>query len=96
MLYVGKATSLHSRVRSYFGDPGELSPKNRALVAKIADIDYIVVGSEIEALILENEYIKQYQPKIQCAAARRQKLSIYQGPADRRLSARLSRAQLQT
>ena len=63
VLYVGKATSLHSRVRSYFGDPGELSPKNRALVAKIADIDYIVVGSEIEALILENEYIKQYQPK---------------------------------
>ena len=63
VLYVGKATSLHSRVRSYFGDPGELSPKNRALVAKIADIDYIVVGSEIEALILENEYIKRYQPK---------------------------------
>jgi excinuclease ABC subunit C len=63
VLYVGKATSLHSRVRSYFGDPGELSSKNRALVAKIADIDYIVVGSEIEALILENEYIKQYQPK---------------------------------
>jgi len=63
VLYVGKATSLHSRVRSYFGDPGELSPKNRALVAKIVDIDFIVVGSEIEALILENEYIKQYQPK---------------------------------
>jgi excinuclease ABC subunit C len=63
VLYVGKASSLHARVRSYFGDPGDLSPKNRALVAKIADIDYIVVGSEIEALILENEYIKQYQPK---------------------------------
>ncbi len=63
ILYVGKATSLYSRVRSYFGDPGELGPKNRALVAKIADIEYIVVGSEIEALILENEYIKRYQPK---------------------------------
>jgi excinuclease ABC subunit C len=63
VLYVGKATSLHARVRSYFGDPSELGPKNRALVAKIADIDFIVVGSEIEALILENEYIKQYQPK---------------------------------
>ncbi len=63
ILYVGKATSLHSRVRSYFGDPGDLSPKNRALVAKIADIEYIVVGSEVEALILENEYIKRYQPK---------------------------------
>ena len=63
MLYVGKATSLYQRVRSYFGDPSDLSPKNRALVAKIADIEYIVVGSEVEALILENEYIKRYQPK---------------------------------
>ncbi|WIG59080.1 MAG: Excinuclease ABC subunit C [Ktedonobacterales bacterium] len=63
VLYVGKATSLHQRVRQYFVDPSELSPKNRALVAKIADIEFIVVASEIEALILENEYIKQYQPK---------------------------------
>jgi len=63
VLYVGKATSLHSRVRSYFGDPSDLSPKNRALVAKIEDIEFIVVGSEVEALILENEYIKRYQPK---------------------------------
>jgi excinuclease ABC subunit C len=63
VLYVGKATSLYSRVRSYFGDPADLSPKNRALVAKIADIEYIVVGSEVEALILENEYIKRYQPR---------------------------------
>src|SRR5260370_32064233 len=63
ILYVGKASSLFSRVRSYFADPSELSPKNRALVAKIADIEFIVVGSEIEPLILENEYIKRYQPK---------------------------------
>ncbi len=63
VLYVGKATSLYSRVRSYFGDPADLGPKNRALVAKIRDIEYIVVGSEVEALILENEYIKRYQPK---------------------------------
>ena len=63
VLYVGKATSLYSRVRSYFGDPSDLSPKNRALVARIADIEFIVVGSEVEALILENEYIKRHQPK---------------------------------
>ncbi|HEX8997881.1 MAG TPA: excinuclease ABC subunit UvrC [Ktedonobacterales bacterium] len=63
VLYVGKAGDLRQRVRSYFGDPSELSPKNRALVARISDIEFIVVGSEIEALILENEYIKRYQPK---------------------------------
>lgn len=63
ILYVGKATSLYQRVRQYFVDPAELSPKNRALVAKIEDIEFIVVGTEIEALILENEYIKRYQPK---------------------------------
>lgn len=63
VLYVGKATDLRQRVRSYFGDPSELSPKNRALVAHIRDIEFIVVGSEIEALILENEYIKRFQPK---------------------------------
>ncbi|MEO7001733.1 MAG: GIY-YIG nuclease family protein, partial [Ktedonobacterales bacterium] len=63
ILYVGKATSLHARVRQYFVDPADLSPKNRALVSHIADIEFIVVGSEVEALILENEYIKRYQPK---------------------------------
>ena len=63
VLYVGKAGDLRQRVRSYFGDPSELSPKNRALVAHITDIEFIVVGSEIEALILENEYIKRFQPK---------------------------------
>ncbi len=63
LLYVGKATSLHQRVRSYFAEGADLSPKNRSMVAKIADIEYIVVGSEVEALILESNYIKQYRPK---------------------------------
>lgn len=63
VIYVGKATSLHQRVRSYFQEGADLSPKNRALVAHIADIEFIVVGSAIEALILENEYIKRFQPK---------------------------------
>jgi excinuclease ABC subunit C len=63
LLYVGKATSLHQRVRSYFAESADLSPKNRSMVAKIADIEFIVVGSEVEALILECNYIKQYRPK---------------------------------
>jgi excinuclease ABC subunit C len=63
LLYVGKATSLHSRVRSYFAESADLSPKNRSMVSKIADIEFIVVGSEVEALILECNYIKQYRPK---------------------------------
>jgi excinuclease ABC subunit C len=63
IIYVGKATSLAQRVRSYFQEGADLSPKNRALVMHIADIEFIVVGSAIEALILENEYIKRHQPK---------------------------------
>ncbi|HEY7348881.1 MAG TPA: excinuclease ABC subunit UvrC [Ktedonobacterales bacterium] len=63
LLYVGKATSLHQRVRSYFAESADLSPKNRSMVAKIADIEFIVVGSEVEALILECNFIKQYRPK---------------------------------
>jgi excinuclease ABC subunit C len=63
ILYVGKATSLHSRVHQYFQPGADLSPKNRALVSHIESIEYIVVGSAIEALILENEYIKRHQPK---------------------------------
>ncbi len=63
VIYVGKATSLHNRVRSYFQEGANLSPKNRALVLHIDDIEFIVVGSAVEALILENEYIKRHQPK---------------------------------
>jgi len=63
IIYVGKATSLHSRVRSYFQESADHSPKNKALVLHINAIEYIVVGSPVEALILENEYIKRYQPK---------------------------------
>jgi excinuclease ABC subunit C len=63
LIYVGKATSLHNRVRSYFQESANLSPKNQALVLHIADIEFIVVNSPVEALILENEYIKRHQPK---------------------------------
>jgi excinuclease ABC subunit C len=63
ILYVGKAISLYNRVRSYFQESTDLSPKNRSMVAKIDDIEFLVVQNEVEALVLESNYIKQYRPK---------------------------------
>ncbi len=62
VLYVGKAKSLRSRVRSYFGADQD-NPKTRHLVAKIADVETIVVPSEAHALILEANLIKEYKPR---------------------------------
>ena len=63
ILYVGKAISLYNRVRSYFQESTDLSPKNRSMVARIDDIEFLVVKNEVEALVLESNYIKQYRPK---------------------------------
>jgi len=63
VIYVGKAISLYNRVRSYFQESTDLSPKNRSMVAKVADIEFLVVRNEVEALVLESNYIKQYRPK---------------------------------
>ena len=63
VLYVGKARSLRSRVRSYFNSDHSASLKTRELVRRIRDIDTIVVNSEAEALILENNLIKEYKPR---------------------------------
>jgi len=63
VLYVGKATSLKDRVSSYFtGSPQNLTPKTRQLVARVAELEYYVAGSEQEALILELNFIKRYRP----------------------------------
>ncbi|MFL5591952.1 MAG: excinuclease ABC subunit UvrC [Ktedonobacteraceae bacterium] len=63
ILYVGKAISLYNRVRSYFQESTDLSPKNRSMVAKVDDIEFLVVKNEVEALVLESNYIKQYRPR---------------------------------
>jgi excinuclease ABC subunit C len=63
ILYVGKAISLYNRVRSYFQESSALGPKNRSMVAKVEDIEFLVVKNEVEALVLESNYIKQYRPK---------------------------------
>ena len=63
VIYVGKAKNLHKRVAQYFVDPSRLTRKTRVLVSKIADAQYSVVSSEADALLLENNLIKQYKPK---------------------------------
>ena len=67
ILYVGKAKSLRSRVRSYFGSDHEESPKTRHLVGRIFDVETIVVPSEAHALILEANLIKEYRPRFNIA-----------------------------
>ena len=61
IIYIGKARSLRSRIRSYFA--GEKDIKTRFLVAHIADIEVIITHTEYEALILENNLIKQWAPQ---------------------------------
>ena len=62
VLYVGKASSLRNRVRSYF-QPSGASPKAREIVREAVDLDYIVTRNEAEALILEDALIKKHRPR---------------------------------
>ena len=63
ILYVGKAKSLKNRVSSYFNKQQYENGKTKVLVRKIADIKYIVVETELDALLLENSLIKKYKPR---------------------------------
>ncbi|NJN16626.1 MAG: excinuclease ABC subunit UvrC [Oscillochloris sp.] len=63
LLYVGKSKKLRDRMRSYFGAPRGLSDKTRRLVRNIADFEIIVTQSELEALLLEMNLIKQHRPR---------------------------------
>jgi excinuclease ABC subunit C len=63
LLYVGKSKRLRDRMRSYFGAPRGLNDKTRRLVSRIADFDIIVTQSELEALLLEMNLIKQHRPQ---------------------------------
>ncbi len=64
LLYVGKASSLADRVRSYFQRGADHSPKTTLLVGQIADLETIVTRSELEALILESNLIKRHRPRL--------------------------------
>jgi len=63
VIYVGKAGSLKSRVRSYFGSPANLPSKTQRLVLNIQDLEFVITNSEQEALILECDTIKRYVPR---------------------------------
>src|SRR5690606_4855121 len=62
VVYVGKARNLRSRVRSYFS-PEVRTPQHDRLVAQIADVETIVVPDEAQSLLLENNLIKEFQPR---------------------------------
>ncbi len=62
VLYVGKARSLKSRVRSYFQEAAKHPPRIAAMVDQVEELDVIVTRSEVEALILENNLIKEHRP----------------------------------
>ena len=63
MIYVGKAKDLHKRVAQYFVPAERLTRKTAVMVSKIADAEYTVVESEADALLLENNLIKQFKPR---------------------------------
>ncbi|MDZ7376754.1 MAG: nucleotide excision repair endonuclease, partial [candidate division KSB1 bacterium] len=64
VFYVGKAKNLRARVESYFINRLDLDEKGRTILDQIADLSYEVVGSELEALLLENHYINEYHPTL--------------------------------
>jgi len=63
VIYVGKAINLRNRVKSYFSSQHAESPKTQVLVSNIADVEYLLTDSEVEALILESNLIKKHKPK---------------------------------
>ncbi|MBR5014602.1 MAG: excinuclease ABC subunit C [Bacteroidales bacterium] len=63
VIYVGKAKDLHKRVAQYFVPPERLTRKTAVMVSKIADAEYTVVETEADALLLENNLIKQFKPR---------------------------------
>ena len=63
VLYVGKASVLRNRLRTYFGSPSTQANKTRRMMGHVHDFEYIVTDTEAEALILENTLIKRYKPR---------------------------------
>ncbi len=63
IIYVGKAKNVRNRVKSYFQDSKDHSPKTKALVLNICEIEYLLTKTEVEAFLLEASLIKKHRPK---------------------------------
>ena len=63
IIYVGKAISLKNRVRQYFQPSRNVSPKIEKMISQIDHFEYIITDSEVEALVLESNLIKEHRPK---------------------------------
>lgn len=63
IIYIGKAKSLRNRVRQYFQSSRAMDAKTQELVARIADVEFIITDTEVEALVLESNLIKQHKPR---------------------------------
>jgi excinuclease ABC subunit C len=63
IIYIGKAKNIRNRLRSYFGEGKDITPKTRLLVSNIHEIDYILTKTEVEAFLLEASLIKKHRPK---------------------------------
>ncbi len=63
IIYIGKAKSLRNRVRQYFQSSRGMDAKTQEMVARIADFEFIITDTEVEALVLESNMIKQHKPR---------------------------------
>lgn len=63
ILYIGKASNLRQRVRSYFTHTAELSPKHQRMLSRVVDVDFFIADNEAEAIIWECQLIKKHRPK---------------------------------
>ena len=63
VIYIGKAKVLRNRVRSYFNKPNEKDVKTQVMVKSITDLEWLVVRSEVEAILTEANFIKEYKPR---------------------------------
>ena len=79
ILYIGKAKSVRTRVRSYFGSDRGRGIRVRELARLTTNVDTILVGSEAEALLLEANLIKEHQPRFNIPTQGRQAISLRQG-----------------